>query len=51
LGLFADRAKNGAGKTVEALKMIKDGGEAVSWLMENMPTIVDGLGTLLKQAI
>lgn len=47
LGRFADQVKAGSGGTVTALKTIKDGGEAVSWLMEKVPLIVAELARWL----
>ena len=41
LSSFGDRLKDGASKSVEALKGIKDSGEAVNWLMVNVPTVVE----------
>lgn len=46
LSHFGDKAKEGAGKTVAALKTIKDGGEAVGWLMQTVPFIVETLANL-----
>jgi hypothetical protein len=41
LSRFGDQAKEGGGKTIEALKTLKDGGEAVYWLMEKAPGIIE----------
>jgi internalin A len=38
---FADNAKEGSTKTIEALKLIADSGKAISWLMEKMPGIIE----------
>jgi GTPase SAR1 family protein len=46
LSHFGDKAKEGAGKTVEALKSIKEGGEAVGWIMQTVPLIVETLANL-----
>lgn len=43
LGRFSDQAKEGSGKTIEALKTLKDGGEAVKWLMDKAPEIISAL--------
>jgi len=41
LSRFGDKLKKGVGGTVEALKSLKDGGEAVVWLIEKAPAIID----------
>ena len=46
LSHFGDRLKQGAGKTVEALTAIKDGGEALQWLIATVPTVVAALSHL-----
>ena len=37
---FADSAKEGGTKTIEALKLVKDGGEAIDWLIDKAPMII-----------
>lgn len=47
LSRFGDGLKEGTSGTVKALKSIKDGGEAVVWLMEQAPAIIAGLAAWL----
>ncbi|TPQ26187.1 hypothetical protein C2U68_12455 [Methylomonas koyamae] len=44
---FADHAKEGTTKTIEALKLIKDGGESIDWLIEKAPVAIDALANFL----
>ena len=37
---FVDRFVEGSGKTITVLKTMKDGGKAIEWLNETMPSIV-----------
>jgi hypothetical protein len=43
LSRFGDKLKGGSGGTVKALKSLKDGGEAVAWLIDKAPGIIAGL--------
>jgi hypothetical protein len=47
LSRFGDGLKEGSSGTVKALKTIKDGGEAVAWLMDKAPAIITVLGAWL----
>jgi hypothetical protein len=47
LSHFGDKAKEGAGKTVEALKSLKEGGEALEWVMEKAPAIIAAMAGFL----
>jgi hypothetical protein len=43
LSHFGDKAKEGTSGTIEALKNLKEGGEAVGWLIETMPVVITTL--------
>jgi len=40
LSRFGDHLKEGTSGTVKALKTIKDGGDAINWLMEKVPFFI-----------